>query len=138
MLKRLDVRGVAHAELRAHLPQPSNAGAEPTAAVREILAAVEHRGDAAVRELTRRFDDVALDDLRVPDADLRAALEQVEPAVRAAMEVAAASIADFQRSTLVPPHTHEAGGVTVRSWRQPVARAGCYVPGGRARYPSTV
>jgi histidinol dehydrogenase len=138
MLKRLDVRGVAHAALRAHLPQPSAAVSEPTEAVREILAAVEHRGDAAVRELTRRFDAVDLADLRVPDADLHTALQQVEPAVREAMEVAAASIGAFQRSTLVPPHTHEAGGVVVRSWRQAVARAGCYVPGGRARYPSTV
>lgn len=138
MLKRLDVRGIAPADLRANLPKPSAAGAEPVAAVREILADVEARGDQALFELTERFDRVRLDQLRVPTAELRAALDAVAPDVRAALEAAATSITAFQRSTLTPPAVHEAGGVTVRSWRQPVARAGCYVPGGRARYPSTV
>lgn len=138
MLKRLDVRGVPHRELRALLPKPAVAGAEPIAAVRDILADVEARGDAAVRDCTERFDHVRLERLRVPDEDLHAALHAIEPTVRHALEAAAAAITDFQRSTLVAPHRHEAGGVTVRSWRQPVARAGCYVPGGRALYPSTV
>ena len=70
--------------------------------------------------------------------EIDAALAQTDPAVRDALETAAASIAAFHRSTLTAPHSHEADGVTVRSWRQPVGRAGCYVPGGRARYPSTV
>ena len=138
MLKRLDVRGVPLAELRNRLPKPIVAGDEPVAAVREILAAVEARGDAAVREYTERFDRVRLEQLRVPPEAVRAALDQVDPTVRAALEAAAVEIEAFQRSTLVAPHTHTGGGVTIRSWRQPVARAGCYVPGGRAIYPSTV
>ncbi|MGD9752756.1 MAG: histidinol dehydrogenase [Acidimicrobiia bacterium] len=138
MLKRLDVRGVPIAELRNRLPKPIVAGDEPVAAVREILAAVEARGDAAVREYTERFDRVRLEQLRVPPEAVRAALDQIDPTVRAALEAAAVEIEAFQRSTLVAPHTHTADGVTIRSWRQPVARAGCYVPGGRAIYPSTV
>ncbi|MEZ5233076.1 MAG: histidinol dehydrogenase [Acidimicrobiales bacterium] len=138
MLKRLDVRGVPIAELRNRLPKPIVAGDEPVAAVREILAAVEARGDAAVREYTERFDRVRLEQLRVPPEAVRAALDQIDPTVRAALEAAAVEIEAFQRSTLVAPHTHTGGGVTIRSWRQPVARAGCYVPGGRAIYPSTV
>ncbi|MEZ5263275.1 MAG: histidinol dehydrogenase [Acidimicrobiales bacterium] len=138
MLKRLDVRGVPIAELRNRLPKPIVAGDEPVAAVREILAAVEARGDAAVREYTERFDRVRLEQLRVPPEAVRAALDQIDPTVRAALEAAAVEIEAFQRSTLVAPHNHTADGVTIRSWRQPVARAGCYVPGGRAIYPSTV
>ncbi len=138
MLKRLDVRGVPVADLRAQLPKAVLGGDEPIAAVRDILAAVEARGDAAVREYTERFDQVRLDRLRVPPEAVHAALDQVDPAVRAALEAAAAEVEAFQRSTLVPSHTHTAEGVTIRSWRQPVARAGCYVPGGRAIYPSTV
>ncbi len=138
MLKRLDVRGVATADLRRHLPQPSTGGDEPVAAVRAILADVEQRGDAAVRDATERFDRVRLDTFRVPAAELEAALHAVDPALRAALEEAAAAIAAFHRTQLRPPHTHEREGVTVRAWSQPVARAGCYVPGGRARYPSTV
>ncbi|MCC6436562.1 MAG: histidinol dehydrogenase [Acidimicrobiales bacterium] len=138
MLKRLDVRGVPAEELRHRLPKPIVAGDEPIAAVREILAAVEARGDAAVREYTERFDRVQLDELRVPPAALQAALERIDPTVRSALEAAAEEIEAFQRSTLTAPHTHQADGVVIRSWRQPVARAGCYVPGGRAIYPSTV
>jgi len=138
MLKRLDVRGVPLDGLRSVLPEPSAGGDEPVAAVREILARVEAEGDVAVRAYTERFDGVRLDELRVPAGELTAALAAQDPATRAALEAAAGSIAEFQRSTLTPPHTHTAGGVTVRSWRQPVQRAGCYVPGGRAVYPSTV
>jgi len=138
MLKRLDVRGVPHDRLRSVLPKPAFAAAEPIAAVREILAAVERDGDAAVRAFTERFDQVRLDDLRVPPAEVAAALDTIEGATREALHAAAASIRAFQTSTLTPEHVHEADGVTIRSWRQPVARAGCYVPGGRAIYPSTV
>lgn len=138
MLKRLDVRGVPTAELRLHLPQPGVGGDEPVAAVRAILADVEARGDDAVRDATERFDRVRLDTFRVSPADLAAALQQVEPAVRAALEEAAEAIGAFHRTQLRPPHRHERAGVTVQAWSQPVARAGCYVPGGRARYPSTV
>ncbi len=138
MLKRLDLRGVPLAELRPHLPKPLGAPVEPVAAVREILRDVELRGDTAVRELTERFDGVRLEQFRVPTEVIRAALERADPDVAAALHASAASIAAFQRSTLTAAHTHVAAGVTVRSWRQPLARAGCYVPGGRALYPSTV
>ena len=138
MLKRLDVRGVPLEALRHALPKPLAAGDEPVAAVREILDAVESGGDEAVRAYTERFDKVRLARLRVPVGDLDAALEGLDPTTRSALEAAAASITAYQRATLTPPHTHQADGVIIRSWRQPVARAGCYVPGGRAVYPSTV
>ena len=67
------------------------------AAVREILADVRARGDDAVRELTERFDGVRLDDLRVPTADLAAALARIAAPVRDALGVAASAIADFPR-----------------------------------------
>ena len=88
--------------------------------------------------VTERFDKVRVARLRVPVGDLDAALEGLDPTTRSALEAAAASITAYQRATLTPPHTHQADGVIIRSWRQPVARAGCYVPGGRAVYPSTV
>jgi histidinol dehydrogenase len=138
MLKRLDVRGLAPGALRAHLPKPAGGDEGPVDAVRAILSDVEARGDAAVRELTERFDSVRLDDLRVPPAAVRRALDAVDPDVRAALEEAAASIRAFHETQLRSPHTHVRNGITIRSWSQPVARAGCYVPGGRARYPSTV
>ncbi len=138
MLKRLDLRGVPVADIRRALPKPLAAGDEPILAVREILDAVHAGGDEAVRAFTEKFDQVRLAQLRVPAEELTAALLATDARTREALEVAAASIQSFQEATLTPPAVHEANGVTIRSWRQPVARAGCYVPGGRARYPSTV
>ncbi|MFN0027784.1 MAG: histidinol dehydrogenase [Acidimicrobiales bacterium] len=138
MLTQLDLRGVPAAELRAHLPKPFLASEEPVSAVRDILSQVEQGGDAALRALTERFDGVRPERFRVSQEDIDAAWSSVAPDVRAALEAAAERIRAFQRSTLTAPHTFSEGGVTVRSWRQPVARAGCYVPGGRALYPSTV
>lgn len=137
MLTRLDLRGAG--DLRDRLPRPRPAGDGPLAAVQAILADVRARGDAAVREYTARFDGVAVDDLLVPPAEVAGALDAVPADLRRALEAAAGAVEAFHRSTVppdAPPHTRD--GVVVRSLRRPVDRAGCYVPGGRARYPSTV
>ncbi|MEM8902863.1 MAG: histidinol dehydrogenase [Actinomycetota bacterium] len=136
MLRRLDLRGLA--DPAADLPRPVIDGNEPVVAVREIIADVRHRGDTALLELTARFDGARLDAVRVDPAEVKAALEAIDPSLRQALEVAAERIARFHRAQLREPHVVEDGGVTVRCWDQPLARAGCYVPGGRATYPSTV
>src|SRR5439155_11700157 len=137
MLHRLDLRGF-DGDLRARLPRPGAGRAEPVDAVRQILAEVRKRGDAAVREYTERFDGVAVDELRVPAAELDAALAGVAPLLREALEAAQAAILSFHREQLRDDTRHERDGLVVREVRQPVDRAGVYVPGGRARYPSTV
>ncbi len=137
MLTRLDLRG-AGGDLRSRLPRPAAAGSEPIEAVRQILAAVRDRGDAAVRELTARFDGVTLDDLRVPPRELEVALERLPEALRVALEAARDSIAAYHREQVRVDSRHERDGIVVRELRRPVDRAGLYVPGGRARYPSTV
>jgi histidinol dehydrogenase len=146
MLARLDLRSAVTGgplpesprQLAALLPRPRVDGAEPVAAVREILAAVRRRGDEALRELTARFDGVVVDEVRVPASEVKDALERVPDPLRDALETAAANIEAYHRTQLHPPTDHEALGVRVRSLAVPVERAGCYVPGGRARYPSTV
>jgi histidinol dehydrogenase len=138
VLSRLDLRGAA--DLRGRLPRPSVAGDEAAVvrAVREILASVRDRGDAAVRELTARFDGVEVDELAVPPADWKRALDSIAPALRAALEEAAGTIEAFQRAEAAADVRWERDGLCVRTRRVPVDRAGCYVPGGRAAYPSTV
>jgi histidinol dehydrogenase len=137
MLQRLDLRGV-RGDLAGVLPRPQVAGDEPVAAVRAILDEVRAGGDAAVRDCTERFDGVRLDDLRVPAADLDAALAAVPAPLRAALEAARDRIAAYHRATVPPEVVHHDGGIRVRELRRPVDRAGLYVPGGRASYPSTV
>jgi histidinol dehydrogenase len=137
VLNRLDLRGLGD-DLRGKLPRPAQATEGPVAAVKEILAAVRERGDDAVRELTERFDGVTLTSLRVAPEAITAALEGLDPELRRALEYAAAAIEDFHRQQLVGDHTYERDGIVVRGRKVPVDRAGCYVPGGRAIYPSTV
>ncbi|HUE59596.1 MAG TPA: histidinol dehydrogenase [Acidimicrobiales bacterium] len=137
MLKKLDLRG-ASGDLRAVLPAPDLTEDGPTASVREILAMVRAGGDAALRDLTERFDHVRIDDIRVPPAQVTAALGQIDPELREALEVAHANIVDYHREQLRPDIRHEKDGIVVREVRRPVDRAGLYVPGGRAPLASTV
>jgi histidinol dehydrogenase len=135
VLHRLDLRGVT--DLDGRLPRPSVEEDDTIDAVRDILARVRAEGDAAVEELTERFDGVR-GPLRIETDRLRAALDAIDPQVRDALELANERITEFHRHQLPEPTRHEADGVVVESFAVPVARAGCYVPGGRAAYPSTL
>src|SRR3954451_6634720 len=137
MLTRLDLRG-AGADLAGRLPRPALAGELPVDAVTKIIAAVRDRGHDALRDFTERFDGVAIDEIRVPPAELDMALAALPPLLREALEAARSSILDFHRHQLHEDGRQERNGVVVRELRRPVDRAGLYVPGGRARYPSTV
>jgi len=107
-------------------------------AVREIIAAVRARGDAAVRELTERFDHCRLDDFAVPAAACAAALDAAPPAFRSALDHARDAIRAYHERQVGPAVVFERDGVRVEDLALPVERAGLYVPGGRAAYPSTV
>jgi histidinol dehydrogenase len=137
VLRRLDLRG-AGLDLRDRLPRPAQAAEGPLAAVQAILADVRARGDAAVREYTARFDGAAPDSLRVDPAELTAALDRISPDLRAALQLAHDNIRAYHETQVVPEVDHERDGIVVRDLRRPVDRAGLYVPGGRASYPSTV
>lgn len=137
MLRRLDLRG-AGTDLRDRLPRPHQGEDGPLATVQEILADVRTRGDEAVRDLTERFDGVRPDALRVPAADITAARDSLDGDLLDAIEHAAAGIEDFHRTQVLGEHTYTRDGIEVVGRKVPVDRAGCYVPGGRAIYPSTV
>ncbi len=137
MLTRLDLRGVPADALPDLLP-PVTVDDGPRDAVAAVLAEVRDGGDDAVRALTLRFDGVDVAATRVPEDVIAASLAQVGDDVRAALEAAAAGIEDFHRHQLRPPTTYRRDGIVIDGRAQPVDRAGCYVPGGRALYPSTV
>jgi histidinol dehydrogenase len=137
VLQRLDLRGV-DGDLRARLPRPPAQVEPPVDEVRALLADVRERGDDALRELTARFDRAEVGDLRVPDAEVKAALEQVAPDVRAALEVAHANITAYHRTQRHDDAVHRNGGIVVRELQRPVDRAACYVPSALAPLVSTV
>ncbi|MYH73049.1 MAG: histidinol dehydrogenase [Acidimicrobiia bacterium] len=136
VLDRVDLRGVG--DIAACLPRPEPVSEGSVAAVREIIDGVRADGDAALARYTKQFDGVVPSSWRVSPDDVAEARERVEPSLRTALEAAADSIAEFHQGQASKEQTHTRQGITIRSWDQPVRRAGCYVPGGRAAYPSTV
>ena len=106
--------------------------------MRAIIAAVRERGDEALRELTERFDGAAPDRLTVSAAEIAEAAARTPPEVRDALAAAAANVEAYHRHQLLDDVVYERAGITVTERHLPVRRAGCYVPGGRAAYPSTL
>lgn len=138
LLSRIDLRGVT-GPLSEKLPAPEIVDDEQAAAaVRAILAEIRRDGDTGLRAATERFDRVRIDDIRVPQEEVKAALDVIQTDLRRALETAYDNIADYHRSQLHPDSRYERDGVTIRELRRPVDRAGCYVPGGRAPLASTV
>ncbi|MEP5004283.1 MAG: histidinol dehydrogenase, partial [Paracoccaceae bacterium] len=113
--------------------------------VDETVAAIIHdvrtRGDAAVIELTERFDRIALtpDTLMISAAEAAAAVAKVSPEERAALELAAERIRAYHERQMPQDESWtDAAGATL-GWRwTPVSAAGLYVPGGLATYPSSL
>jgi histidinol dehydrogenase len=111
---------------------------EERAVVVDICARVAAEGDAALRELGKKFDGWApgpKEGFDVPARELAAAAGRLPPADRAALEFAAERIRDFHRRQL---QSTSDGPPGLKLVTRPVKRAGLYAPGGRAAYPSTV
>ncbi|WP_278922732.1 histidinol dehydrogenase [Pseudophaeobacter profundi] len=111
------------------------------AAVAEIIADVRHRGDAALLELTAKFDrlELSAEQLAISPAEVDAAIATVSAQDRAALELAAERIRAYHARQLPEDaEWQDATGATL-GWRwSAVSAAGLYVPGGLASYPSSV
>ena len=110
--------------------------------VLDIIKAVRQHGDAALVELTQRFDGLeaaSMADLILPRERLELALERVSPAQRQALEVAAERVRAYHERQKQDSWTYtEADGTVLGQKVTPLDRAGLYVPGGKASYPSSV
>ena len=137
MLRRLDLRGSVQ-DVQSVLPRPAIAGEGPLEEVRAILADVRQRGDIALLEMTSRFDGADLETIRVDPAEVATAPDRVQPGVLEALEVAAEAVRRHHVGQVRSERRTEEDGLVIRSLSRPVERAGCYAPGGRAAYPSTV
>ena len=107
-------------------------------AVRGLLDEVRVRGDDAVRELTAKFDGATLDAAVVSPDALQRAWNDLDAGTRSALQTAHDRVLDFHCSEAQTPHRFDDAGIAITSIPQPVDRAGVYVPGGLAAYPSTV
>ncbi|WP_018763568.1 histidinol dehydrogenase [Arthrobacter sp. 135MFCol5.1] len=140
--RTIDLRGrtLTLAALRAAVPRAKGQTvADAEEKVLDIIAAVRQRGFAALSDLASRFDGVDQRHPLVPREAIAAALDGLDPKVRAALEESisrARKFADRQRPRNVDVELGD-GAVVSQNW-VPVARVGLYVPGGLAVYPSSV
>ncbi|MGG6293162.1 histidinol dehydrogenase [Leptolyngbya sp. AN02str] len=111
------------------------------ATVQQVLQAVRRQGDRAVLHYTEEFDQLSLkpEDLRVSGAEMDAAYQQVSKELLSALRLACRNIEAFHQQRLPKSWVQFGENDVVLGKRYtPVDRAGIYVPGGRAAYPSTV
>ncbi|MFD6879283.1 MULTISPECIES: histidinol dehydrogenase [unclassified Streptomyces] len=142
MISRIDLRGDTLPEggaLRDLLPRAEFDVEAALEKVRPICEDVHHRGTAALIEFAQKFDGVELSQVRVPAEAIKAALEQLDPAVRAALEESIRRARIVHRNQRRTEHTTQVvpGGTVTEKW-VPVERVGLYAPGGRSVYPSSV
>lgn len=142
MISRIDLRGDTLPEgaaLRDLLPRAEFDVEAALETVRPICEDVRHRGSAAVIEWGEKFDGVRIASVRVPADALTRALDELDPAVRAALEESIRRARLVHREQRRTTHTTQVvpGGTVTEKW-VPVERVGLYVPGGRSVYPSSV
>ncbi|MEQ8839750.1 MAG: histidinol dehydrogenase [Miltoncostaeaceae bacterium] len=140
LVRRLRMAPGAHDEMAAGL-RPAADVAGVAEGVAAVAADVRSRGDAALVDITRRFDcpDFSAGAIRVPGEVLAEALARTTGRMSAAITTAAAQVRAYAEAMM--PADHEVvlpAGQRVQARWIPVDAAGCYVPGGRAPYPSTV
>ena len=106
--------------------------------VRQIVADVMTGGDAAVKKYTRKFDGVSVDGLAVSGDEIDEAFASVSPRFLEVVKKSAENIAEFHSKQKKSGFEINRDGVTLGQKYTAVEKAGLYVPGGTASYPSTV
>ena len=141
MIRTLDLRGQAlsKAGYQRAIPRASLDIATAMRTIESILERVKNGDESELLKLAEEFDGVRPASIRVSQIELDKALENLDPAVRTALELSISRIRkvhDDQRRTDKTTKVVD-GGVVTERWI-PVDRVGLYVPGGRAVYPSSV
>jgi histidinol dehydrogenase len=107
-------------------------------AARRIVENVRDRGDAALLEYTERFDGVRPHEILVPREEIDRAVESLSSDLRESFLVAIENVRAFHKREMDRSWERSRGGATVGQRVRPIPRAGLYVPGGHAAYPSTL
>ena len=138
-MNRLDWNALDDAARRAALARPAQSRAETLRnGVEQIVARVREDGDQALRELSARYDRCTLDAIEVSAQEIEDAEAHLAPALKAAIDEAAARIEAFHRVAAPQPVALDtAPGVRVERVLRPISRVGLYVPAGSAPLPST-
>lgn len=133
-------QSLSEAQQESILERPAiTEGANITAAVAQVIAKVRSEGDAALFELTEKFDRVKPASLRVSREEMDAAAARLSETMKQALEQAYNNISKFHKAQKVQPIKVETmPGVVCEQVTRPINKVGLYIPGGSASLPSTV
>jgi histidinol dehydrogenase len=141
MIRTVDLRGraLSKAQYNLELPRATLNVAEAMVLIQPILDRVKNGTEADLIALAQEFDGITPASIRVPQLALDEALSQLDPAIRAALELSIESVKKVHNDQVRSEKTTTVvdGGTVTEKW-VPVDRVGLYVPGGRAVYPSSV
>ena len=141
MIRTLDLRGrtLSKAEINREIPRARLDVETAMVAIAPILERVKNGTEETLRQLAQELDGVKPVDIRVPQSALDQALAQLDPEIRAALELSISRIRKVHLDQVRTDKTVQVvdGGSVTEKWI-PVDRVGLYVPGGRAVYPSSV
>lgn len=141
MMQTIDLRGIqpTRAAFARLVPRPVVDVEAAVTVARRLIDDVRERGAQALAEQAEQFDGGAPASVRVPAAEIAAAVENLPAEVRAALEEAIVRVREATAAQVPPAAETRIGpGATIVQRWQPVERAGLYVPGGKAVYPSSV
>lgn len=141
MIRRIDLRGqnLTKLQINSVIPRAILDVDSAMALIQPILNTVKNGSEQDLIKLGEKFDGIAPKAIRVPKSELTKSLKNINPDVRAALEVAAARIEKVHQDQIRENKITEveSGATVIEKWI-PVDRVGLYVPGGRAVYPSSV
>jgi histidinol dehydrogenase len=141
VIRRIDLRGqsLSKTEINRVIPRAKLDVATAMKSVAPILEAVRNGNESDLKKLASKYDGIAPKSIKVPREIVAKALTELDPQVRAALEIAAARISKVHNEQIRSEKiTQVEDGATVIERWVPVDRVGLYVPGGNAVYPSSV
>jgi histidinol dehydrogenase len=107
--------------------------------VTDIVNDVKNHGDEKIRQYTEKFDGVYLEDFLIPQEDLEESVNRIDSDLIHSLKKASSNIRRFHQAQLPPDWSMEVDkGITAGQIVRPLERVGCYIPGGRAVYPSSI
>ncbi|MFA0834498.1 MAG: histidinol dehydrogenase [Methanobacterium formicicum] len=107
--------------------------------VNNIISDVKKNGDESVHQYTEKFDGVDLDDFLIKEEELKESLSKIEDELVRSLKQSASNIRKFHQAQLPQEWSMEVDeGITAGQIVRPLERVGCYIPGGRAVYPSSI
>jgi histidinol dehydrogenase len=139
VVRKLDARNTNPRRIVGELRRPGGfLSEEIRTSARRIVEDVRDRGDEALLEYTERFDGIRPREIQVPGAELERAAEALSPELGESFDVAIENVRAFHKREMDRSWELSRAGATTGQRVRPIRRAGLYIPGGHAAYPSTL